>query len=110
MRLISQDGTYDFPYERVVVYRNETSVVCGIMPDIREKVLLGKYNSKTKALKVIEMLRSTYVNNEYYKSLCSGIVIPLPNNSDDMKEKMAATHTFRATTIFQFPKDEEVEV
>lgn len=41
MRLISQDGTYDFPYEHVVVYRNETSVVCGIMPDIREKSSFG---------------------------------------------------------------------
>ena len=84
MRLISQDGTYDFPYEHVVVYRNETSVVCGIMPDIREKVLLGKYSSKVKALKVMEMLREEYLETVY-----------------DYRTK---------PKVFQFPKDEDVEV
>ena len=84
MRLISQDGAYDFPYEHVVVYRNETSVVCGIMPDIREKVLLGKYNSKTKALKVIEMLREEYLETVY-----------------DYRIR---------PKVFKFPTDEEIEV
>jgi hypothetical protein len=83
---------------------------------VRSKLLDEKpcvfatYSNTDKALKVMEMLRSTYVNNEYYKSLCNGVAIPLPNNSDDMKEKMMATRAFRETTIFQFPKDEEVEV
>lgn len=84
MRLISQDGTYDFPYEHVVVYRNGTSVVCGIMPDIREKVLLGKYSSKAKALKVMEMLREQY---------------------------LATIYDYRTRPkVFKFPADEEVEV
>ena len=91
MRLIGQDGTYDFPYEHVVVYRNETSVVCGIMPDIREKVLLGKYSSKAKALKVMEMLREEYLqyctarSNEYW-------------------------FAFNNPKVFKFPDDSEVEV
>ena len=91
MRLISQDETYDFPYEHVVVYRNETSVVCGIMPDIREKVLLGKYNSKAKAIKVMEMLREEYLqyctarSNEYW-------------------------FAFNNPKVFKFPDDSEVEV
>ena len=84
MRLISQDGTYDFPYEHVVVYRNETSVVCGIMPDIREKVLLGKYSSKVKALKVMEMLQKQFLDYCCNYHSQSG--------------------------VFCFPKDEEVEV
>lgn len=91
MRLISQDGTYDFPYEHVVVYRNETSVVCGIMPDIREKVLLGKYSSKAKAIKAMEMLREEYLqyctarSNEYW-------------------------FAFNNPKVFKFPDDSEVEV
>ena len=72
MRLVSQDETYDFPYEHVVVYRNETSVVCGIMPDIREKVLLGKYNSKAKALKAMKMLREEY--QKYYSNNGGGMM------------------------------------
>lgn len=84
MRLISQDGTYDFPYEHVIVYRNETSVVCGIMPDIREKILLGKYSTKAKALKAMEMLREEYLETVY-----------------DYRTK---------PKVFKFPADEEVEV
>lgn len=117
MRLISQDGLIDVPYEY-----GSLSVGVGKVEEIEHAVIkyrnvsspngtkLAEYSNKAKVLKVMEMLRNAYVNNEYYKSLCSGIVIPLPNNSDDMKEKMVATRTFRATTIFQFPKDEEVEV
>lgn len=91
MRLISQDGTYDFPYEHVVVYRNETSVVCGIMPDIRGKVLLGKYGSKAKTLKVIEMLREEYL----YCERCRA------------RGEEAETIPSYA---FKFPYDSEVEV
>ena len=91
MRLISQDGTYDFPYEHVIVYRNETSVVCGIMPDIREKILLGKYSTKAKAIKAMEMLREEYLqyctarSSEYW-------------------------FAFNNPKVFKFPKDEDVEV
>ena len=117
MRLVSQDETYDFPYEHVVVYRNETSVVCGIMPDIREKVLLGKYNSKAKAIKVMEMLRSAYVglpilfqNVDMNESVVDklkewkrdGIVL-IHDNAEAKIEQVN-------NAIFQFPQDEDVEV
>lgn len=99
MRLISQDGTYDFPYEHVVVYRNETSVVCGIMPDIREKVLLGKYSSKSKALKVMEMLREEYLKHIY-------------GSGGEMatRDLYIPPFAFIPPKVFKFPADEEVEV
>lgn len=99
MRLISQDGTYDFPYEHVVVYRNETSVVCGIMPDIREKVLLGKYSSKDKALKVMEMLREEYLKHLY-------------GSGGEMatRDLYIPPFAFIPPKVFKFPDDSEVEV
>lgn len=100
MRLVSQDETYDFPYEHVVVYRNETSVVCGIMPDIREKVLLGKYNSKAKALKVMEMLREEY--QKYYSNNGGGMMATA--------EFYVQPFAFNHPKVFQFPQDEEIEV
>ena len=116
MRLVSQDGTYDFPYEHVVVYRNETSVVCGIMPDIREKVLLGKYNSKAKALKVMEMLRDAFAGKFVFKNVdlddsvfellkewkSKGVVVTTNDDTQDVQ--------YINNTIFQFPQDEEIEV
>lgn len=110
MRLISQDGKGDMPYENFIFRACGGDIVASRDILTNEKQIVARYSTEAQALKVMEMLRSTYVNNEYYKSLCNGIVIPLPNNSDDMKEKMMATKAFRGTTIFQFPKDEEVEV
>ena len=118
MRLISQDGTYDFPYEHVVVYRNGTSVVCGIMPDIREKVLLGKYNSKAKAIKVMEMLRE-------YKEIKEIRSIPLTKSLmesfSNVKMENFEIYTdgtgdyFKVDIVkkveyLKFPTDEEIEV
>ena len=106
MRLVSQNGNVDIPYNKAILLHAQDYVMARIGD---KEYLMGEYSSMKKSYRAMKMLRSTYVNNEYYKSLCNGIVIPLPNNSDDMKEKMVATRTFRATTIFQFPKDDEVE-
>jgi hypothetical protein len=114
MRLISQNRKIDVPYDKVILgicdQNNRQEYVIYAYHDSPRPLFIATYSNTDKALKVMEMLRASYVNNECYKSLCSGIVIPLPDNSDDMKEKMVATRAFRETTIFQFPKDEEVEV
>ena len=114
MRLISQDGEIDVPYENVCVsinYRNKNQIIAwNFGCEDCEIATMATYSTGAKVLKVMEMLRNAYVNNECYKSLCSGIVIPLPNNSDDAKEKSIAINTFRRNMLFQFPADEEVEV
>lgn len=118
MRLVSQDGTYDFPYEHVVVYRNETSVVCGIMPDIREKVLLGKYSSKAKVIKAMEMLREYKETKEIKSMLLTKSILESFTNT---KIKNFEIHTdgmgdyFKVDIVkkveyFKFPADEDVEV
>ena len=118
MRLISQDGTYDFPYKHVVVYRNGTSVVCGIMPDIREKVLLGKYSSKAKALKAMEMLReyketkeirsiplTTSLMESFANAKMENFEICTDGIGDYLKVDIV-----KKAEYFKFPADEEVEV
>lgn len=111
MRLISQDGKIDVPYENTIINCEKNMADSyAIYAEASHCFSLAVYSTEAKALKVMEMLRNAYVNNEYYKSLCNGIAIPLPNNSDDMKEKMIATRAFRENTIFKFPVDEEIEV
>lgn len=107
MRLVSQNGNVDIPYDKAILLHAQDYVMARIGD---KEYLMGEYSSMEKSYRAMEMLRITYLNNEYYKSLCNGIAIPLPNNLDDMKEKTMATRAFRETTIFQFPKDEEVEV
>ena len=88
MRLISQDGMIDVPYQKVIV---SLSYICNTeivgwwfgCPD-GEVITLGNYSTIDKALKVIEMLRKEYLETVY-----------------DYRTK---------PKVFQFPKDEDVEV
>ena len=63
MRVISQHGNVDLPYEQIVVCHAMESVIALYNG---EKYVLGKYSSKEKAYKAMEMLRKSYENNEFY--------------------------------------------
>ena len=81
MRLISQDGEIDVPYERVVIKATEhrfDTVITALFEreDYMKDIVMGYYSTKAKALKVMEMLR----------------------------EK-----NFWDKDVFKFPADEEVE-
>ena len=67
MRLISQDGTFDVPYEQVVIQRYSDGIywlnknLIGVeVPGIYEDFKIASYSSEAKAIKVIEMLREKY--------------------------------------------------
>ena len=98
MRLISQDGMIDVPYEY-----GSLSVGVGKVEEIEHAVIkyrnvsspngtkLAEYSSKSKALKVMEMLRERYIEH-------------FDVNLD------SCWYSNDYPKIFQFPKDEEVEV
>ena len=71
MRLISQDGMIDVPYEQAIIEyeaceRNGEDVFHIIFArTTRNTFPIARYSTESKALKAMEMLRSTYVNNEY---------------------------------------------
>lgn len=93
MRVISQDGTLDIPYEQVIIQRfrceiyflnkNLTGVeqLCGDMA-------IAKYSTEEKAQKAMEMLREQY------------------------KKYIGASVNISSVNIygcFQFPAEEELE-
>ena len=89
MRLISQDGTFDVPYEQVVIQRYSDGIywlnknLIGVESGISEDFKIASYSSEAKAIKVMEKLREKYKNFTLYKE---------------------------DSLYFQFPKDEDVEV
>ena len=94
MRLISQDGMIDVPYEQVAIELKESEVWCEYSATVQSYCagrMMAKYTTKDKALKVMEMLR------EEYLKYCIA-------RSDDY------WFAFNNPKVFQFPKDEEVEV
>ena len=58
MRVISQHGNVDLPYEQIAVCHAMESVIALYNGN---KYVLGEYSSKEKSYKAMEMLRIAYV-------------------------------------------------
>lgn len=108
----------DFPYEISTIFiypRIENAIAIQPTGD-SEISIIGRYSSKEKAIKAMEMLRETYI----------GMPIVMQNVaiSEDVKEFeglkkcgiMVRTENqpskvdFINNAIFQFPQDDEIEV
>lgn len=65
MRIISQDGTLDIPYEQVVIQRFNGEIyflnknLTGV-EKLCSDMVIAKYSTDEKAEKVMEMLREQY--------------------------------------------------
>ena len=122
MRVISQDGTMDVPYEissfsmAVGKYENvEHAVIFCYNYSTSMGTKMAEYGSKEKAKKAMEMLRDAY---QYGKR----VAVPKFDESGIDKEDDIALYntrlindffkggTYVPTKVFQFPKDEDVEV
>lgn len=102
MRVISQHGNVDLPYEQIVVCHAMESVIALYNG---EKYVLGEYSSKEKAYKAMEMLKRAYENNMFYHCMANrkGYV--------EAQSALGAEQFRKATTeYFQFPQDDESEV
>lgn len=106
MRIISQDGKCDYPYENRTLFidymdgraiRILPSATCELSAEI------AVYSTEEKAKMAMEMFREAYENNEYYHHIA--------NSESFMETKllMSKEQFHKATTeYFQFPQDEEV--
>lgn len=83
MRIISQDGSYDIPYEHVVIQRYKDYIyflnknLTGV-EELIEDIAIAKYSTEYKAKKAMGMLVDAY---------------------DSLNQPK----------VFKFPKDEEVD-
>lgn len=93
MRIISQDGRFDLPYELVVVSIDTvdkmTIIAYAVNSDDSEIWKLAEYSTKEKAVKVMEMLRTEYGN---YKQARNDTFY----------------FAFNYPKVFRFPQDSEV--
>lgn len=101
MRVISQHGNVDLPYEQIVVCHAMESVIALYNG---EKYILGKYSSKEKAYKAMEMLREHNEGVNFLKTIINTekgtqFVSILPKTAFN---KMTQNY-------FQFPQDDEIE-
>lgn len=98
MRIISQSGMVDLPYELLGVNiwdrkdpKKDAFCVYAHSNSLNAKaVIMAEYSSQEKARKSLEMLRNVYYESELSKISNDG--------------------TSFLTTHFQFPADDEIEV
>lgn len=108
MRIISQDGTFDIPYEMVTIQRHEEKIyflsrdLSGI-GDLTADLRLAEYSTVEKAKRVMEMLQAAYM--KYVSSkIMSPEQIALTVAMLSEKEQV---HIYG---LFKFPQDSEIEV
>lgn len=123
MRVISQDGTMDVPYEissfsmAVGKYENvEHAVIFCYNYSTSIGTKMAEYGSKEKAKKAMEMLRDAYigmpivmqnvdvsedVSREFERLKKCGIVVKAENQPSKIE--------CISNAIFQFPTEEELE-
>jgi hypothetical protein len=94
MRVISQLGTVDLPYEQICVrtnYQEPTKIIAWGMAQIDDScAFLAEYSTEEKTIKAMEMLRETFQYTEECKYRGNG------------ESRMEFT--------FRFPADDEIEV
>lgn len=122
MRVISQDGTIDMPYEEVIIQRFRSRIyflnknLAGV-ESLSDDMQIAEYSTEAKALKVMEMLRETYIGmpivmqnvaisedmaKEFERLQKCGIMVRAENQPSKVD--------FINNAVFQFPQDDEIEV
>lgn len=97
MRAISQNGTMDVPYENFVFGITLDNYISAVMdtavrPTEVVNGIMAKYSSREKALKVMELLRESYLKFAH------------ATNGDSFYT------FFDNPKVFRFPADDEVKV
>lgn len=114
MRVISQDGTTDVPYENFVFsILNSGGGNFGIVavknvaepPEVFLNSLIATYSTKEKAIKAMEMLREHYEGVIFLKTIIN------TEKGNTFVSSLSKTDFNKLTqNYFQFPQDDEIEV
>lgn len=124
MRVISQNGKSDIPYEHftfsIVVNGSGYSIIAtrniAEPPEVAINSAIATYLTKEKAIKAMEMLREAYTGKPKLN------IDEIPNlTPQEFGEKLGTDYillcdktnadvSFSSNYYFQFPQDDEIEV
>ena len=102
MRVISQDGTIDIPYEDVIIQRFESRIyflnknLTGVEP-LNDDMQIAEYSTEEKTKKAMEELRYAY--------MCHSLAKMGQTPPDEIDEKLS----MGLSGVFHFPSEEELE-
>lgn len=120
MRILSQDGFYDVPYEAIAIRFSEDdgTVIIGVPLSLVAEdlvsdipvITLGIYSTEAKARKAMEMLQKAYSPVFVMKEQTEGIMPNLKPNNWIVVSVPTPKLEVMDNFYFQFPADDEVEV
>lgn len=99
MRVISQDGALDFPYELSTVRVYNEIISMGMCKDDSCRSIIARYSTEEKALKAMEMLREVYLK-----------YMEIEGHADLTGQGIIQPNFWVLPKVFQFPQDDEIEV
>jgi hypothetical protein len=103
MRVISQDGTLDMPYEMVIIQRFRSRIyflnknLTGV-ESLNDDMQIAEYSTEEKAKKAMEMLREKYLTR-----------MELDGGFDHVNKVYVQPNYWVLPKVFQFPAEEELE-
>ena len=120
MRIVSQNGKIDVPYEMTALHATDNHIRMCMIGDTGKGSLLAEYSSPEKTEKAMEMLHREYIgimpsliisdcefsqtDLEELKNSMVGGQIMVPSQGEGRVEYHMLPR------IFRFPADEEIEV
>lgn len=102
MRVISQDGTMDIPYEKFIFYIVVDNSIIATKNFGEDHLFNGRiadYSSRKKAIKAMEMLRKKYRE-----------CMRVEGGENPFTGQITQPNMWVLPKVFQFPQDDEVEV
>ena len=99
MRIISQNGAIDVPYEMSAIRNEDNVIILNMVGETGKGSVIARYSTSEKAQKVMEMLRKEYCEHYFGQDgamATANFYVP--------------PFAFIPPKVFQFPKDEDVEV
>ena len=122
MRVISQDGTMDMPYEEVIIQRFRSRIyflnknLTGV-ESLSDDMQIAEYSTEEKALKAMEMLREAYAgmpivmqNVDVSEDVAKGFERLKKCGIMVRTENQPSRVDFINNAVFQFPQDDGIEV
>ena len=118
MRLISQNGEIDVPYEMSAIRNDDGLIILCMAGETGKGSVIARYSTSEKAQKAMEMLRTSYtgrfmtnadISDDFEKQLKElmkgGFGTVIVKDTNDSRVEFDNLNGY-----FQFPQDDEIEV
>lgn len=112
MRIISQNGAIDVPYEMSAIRNEDNVIILNMVGEAGKGSVIARYSTSEKAQKAMEMLHKAYIGMPIIA--VKDVEIDVKRIAEDIRngfvQPMQMSESSIGCEIFKFPQDEDVEV